>query len=149
MRKKGVFPFIGELLVLLGAMLAISVAAEEQAPEWSKKSFPAPPDKVFAAALKSIAAQHHEVKSTDDANKVVSFHVGTTAWSWGYNMVLKVTPAENNGSNVSVEIARSGGKAVSWGSGEKKLERSLRASTKSLPRHHPQKPNNTTGDRLK
>ena len=55
---------------------------------------------------KSIAAQHHEVKSKDEVNRVVDFHVGMTSWSWGYNMVLKVVPAENNSSNVSIEIAR-------------------------------------------
>jgi hypothetical protein len=49
------------------------------------------------------------VKAKDEANRVVSFHVGTTAWSWGYNMELKVASGENNASNVSIEIARSGG----------------------------------------
>jgi hypothetical protein len=51
----------------------------------------------------------------------VTFHVGMTAWSWGYNMVLKVAPTADNGSDVSVETARSGGKAVSWGSGKKEV----------------------------
>ena len=137
MRKRVVFPIISMLLILLAAMLAISVAADEPAPEWSKKTFAAPADKVFAVALKSIAAQHHEVKSTDDANKVVSFHVGTTAWSWGYNMVLKVTPTENNSSNVSIEIARSGGKAVSWGSGKKEVGKIFAGMEKELAKTPP------------
>jgi hypothetical protein len=102
-------------------ILSSSGYADEPAPEWSKKTFSAPADRVFAAALKSIEAQHHEVKSKDDANKVVNFHVGVTAWSWGYNMILKVVSSENNTSNVSIEIERSGGKAVSWGSGKKEV----------------------------
>jgi hypothetical protein len=121
----------------LAAILVAGVLADEPAPDWSKKTFAAPPDLVFAAALKSIAAQHHEVKSKDEAIKVVSFHVGTTAWSWGYNMVLKVTPAENNSSNVSIEIARSGGKAVSWGSGKKEVLKIFAGIEKELPKTPP------------
>jgi hypothetical protein len=66
-------------LVTLAVVLATAVVADEPVPDWSKKTFAAPPDQVYAAALKSIAAQHHEVKSQDEAIKVVSFHVGTTA----------------------------------------------------------------------
>jgi hypothetical protein len=105
------------IFALAGATLAVS----QTAPDWSKKTFAAPPDQVFAAALNSISAQHHEIKSKDPASGTVTFHVGTTAWSWGYNMILKVAPAADNGSDVSVEIARSGGKAVSWGSGKKEV----------------------------
>jgi hypothetical protein len=36
-------------------------------------------------------------------------------------MILKVVSSENNTSNVSIEIERSGGKAVSWGSGKKEV----------------------------
>jgi hypothetical protein len=78
--------------------------------------FSAPPAEIFAAAVKSIAAQHHEVKFKDQMNKVVSFHVGATAWSWGYDMVLKIASGDNNASNVSIEIARSGGKKL-WEEG--------------------------------
>jgi hypothetical protein len=109
------------LSVVLLLYLTVGLAADETAPDWSRKAFNAPPDRVFAAALKSIAAQHHEVKTKDDATMVVTFHVGMTAWSWGYNMSLKVAPGANNGSDVSIEIARSGGKAVSWGSGKKEV----------------------------
>ena len=98
-----------------------TVAVCQTAPDWSKRTFAAPPDQVFAAALNSISAQHHEIKSKDPASNTVTFHVGTTAWSWGYNMVLKVGPAGDNGSDVSVEVARSGGKSVSWGSGKKEV----------------------------
>lgn len=112
--------------------LASSVPAQEAAPDWSKRSFTAPADQVFAAALTSIAAQQHEVKSKDDSNRVVTFHVGVTAWSWGYNMILKVAPGESNASNVSVEIARSGGKAVSWGSGKKEVQKIFNGIEKEL-----------------
>jgi uncharacterized protein (TIGR01244 family) len=112
--------------------LASSVPAQEAAPDWSKRTFPAPADQVFAAALTSISAQHHEVKSKDDSNRVVTFHVGVTAWSWGYNMILKVAPGESNASNVSVEIARSGGKTVSWGSGKKEVQKIFGGIEKEL-----------------
>jgi hypothetical protein len=118
-------------------ILASSVPADEPAPEWSKRTFSAPADRVFAAALKSIEAQHHEVKSKDETNGVVSFHVGTTAWSWGYNMILKVVPAENNSSDVSIEIARSGGKAVSWGSGKKEVKKIFAGIEKELAKSPP------------
>jgi hypothetical protein len=84
------------MAVLLSAILFLAFLSWRQAqsappaPDWSKRTFSAPPGEVFAAALKSIAAQHHEVKSKDEASREVSFHVGTTAWSWGYNMVLTV-----------------------------------------------------------
>ena len=98
----------------------------QTAPDWSKRGFASTPDQVFEAALNSIAAQRHEIQSKDPATRVVTFHVGVTAWSWGYNMILKVTPrADNSSSDVSVEIARSGGKAVSWGSGKKEVVKIL------------------------
>lgn len=114
-----------------------SVPADEPAPDWSKRTFSAPGDRVFAAALKSIAAQHHEVKSKDEVNREVSFHVGVTAWSWGYNMILKVASAENNTSSVSVEIQRSGGKAVSWGSGKKEVQKIFNGIEKELAKTPP------------
>lgn len=117
--------------------LLANVPADEPAPDWSKRTFSAPVDRVFAAAQKSIAAQHHEIKSKDEVNSTVSFHVGVTAWSWGYNMVLKVTPADNNSSNVSVEIERSGGKAVSWGSGKKEVQKIFNGIEKELAKAPP------------
>jgi len=113
-------------------LLASSVPAQEAPPDWSKKTFSAAPDQVFAAALKSIAAQRHEVKSKDEATRVVKFHVGVTAWSWGYTMVLTVVPGENNTSNVSVDIARSGGKTFSWGSGKKEVDKIFKGIDREL-----------------
>ena len=124
----------GFLLVIFFALLTASFAASQTAPDWSKKTFSAAPDQVFAAALNSISAQHHEIKSKDPATGVVTFHVGTTAWSWGYNMVLTVTSAAENKSDVSIEIARSGGKAVSWGSGKKEVKKIFDGIDKELSR---------------
>lgn len=124
----------------LAVILAAGVVADEPAPDWSKKTFAAPPDVLLAAARKSIAAQHHEVKSQDEANKTITFHVGTTAWSWGYNMVLKVVQAADNSSDVSIEIARSGGKAVSWGSGKKEVLKIFAGIEKELAKASPAEP---------
>jgi hypothetical protein len=77
------------------------------------------------------------VKSKDEVNKVVTFHVGITAWSWGYNMVLKVAPGDNNTSNVSIDIDRSGGKAVSWGSGKKEVRKIFEGIDKELAKAPP------------
>lgn len=57
----------------------------------------------------------------DEANHTAEFHVGTTAWSWGYNMELTVTALDESHSRVVIGISRSGGKAVSWGSGKKEV----------------------------
>jgi hypothetical protein len=108
------------LLVVTLFLLTVSTLAEE-APGWARRDYEAPIDLVFTAALKSLHEQHHEVKSTNDASHTVDFHVGTTAWSWGYNMRLTVTPIDQTHSQVVVGISRSGGKAVSWGSGKKEV----------------------------
>jgi len=118
-------------------VLASGVAAQEAAPDWSRRTFSAPADRVFAAAIKSVAEQHHEVKSKDEVNRVLTFHVGVTAWSWGYNMVLKVTSAETGSSTVSIEIVRSGGKAVSWGSGKKEVQKIFKGMEKDLSKAPP------------
>ena len=114
------------------SLFVFSAAAQEPPPEWSTKNFAAPTDQVFAAALKSISAQRHELQSKDEAGGVIRFHVGITAWSWGYNMILKVAPGESNTSQVSVDIARSGGKTVSWGSGKKEVQKIFAGMEKEL-----------------
>lgn len=134
---------IGKVVVLLSAILLLACLTWAQeptaqaAPDWSHRTFSAAPGEIFAAALKSIGAQHHEVKSKDEVNNVISFHVGTTAWSWGYNMVLKIAPGENSASTVSIEIARSGGKAVSWGSGKKEVQKIFDGMEKELAKAPP------------
>jgi len=47
-------------------------------------------------------------------------------------MILKVATAENNTSNVFIEIARSGGKAFSWGSGKKEVQKIFNGIEKEL-----------------
>jgi hypothetical protein len=101
------------------------LAPGQETPDWAKRDYAGPADLVFAAALKSIQEQHHEVKSKDDANYIVDFHVGMTAWSWGYNMRLTATPIDAAHSRVVVGVSRSGGKTVSWGSGKKEVRKIL------------------------
>ena len=110
------------LLVTFLLLPAFLIAADEK-PEWATKQFAAPADKVFAAAVRSIQTQKHEIKLKDDSLRIVEFHVGTTAWSWGYNMRLTVKPTDNGQSLVEVSIARSGGKAFSWGKGSKEVSK--------------------------
>jgi hypothetical protein len=106
------------LCLLLASTLAF---AAQETPDWSQRDFAAPTADVYAAAIKSIQQQHHEIKSTDDVHHSADFHVGTTAWSWGYNMTLTVTPIDDAHSHAVIGISRSGGKAVSWGSGKKEV----------------------------
>lgn len=110
-----------QALLVLTLLFPTGVLLGQEAPDWSKRDFAAPTNVVFAAAIKSIQQQHHDIKATDDANHAVDFHVGTTAWSWGYNMKLTVTPIDDAHSRVVIGISRSGGKAVSWGSGKKEV----------------------------
>ena len=109
------------LWIFLLAFAGVVIAAER--PDWATHKFAGTPDKVFDAAKTAIAGQHHEVKDADAASHTVKFHVGTTAWSWGYNMVLKVEAEPGGGSTVTVDIDRSGGKSVSWGSGSKEVKK--------------------------
>jgi hypothetical protein len=112
-------------LAILAVLLFGTVLLGQESSDWAKRDYAAPADQVFAAALKSIQAQHHEVKSKDDAKRTVDFHVGTTAWSWGYNMQLAVTPVDSGHSRVVVGVSRSGKKALSWGSGKKEVRKIL------------------------
>lgn len=104
-------------------LLLFASASAADRPDWAQRSFAAPPDRVYQAAKAALTAEHHEVKEEDPAAHVLRFHIGTTAWSWGYNMVLRVEPSENGGAAVVVDIDRSGGKAVSWGSGTKEVRK--------------------------
>jgi hypothetical protein len=102
-------------------LFAVGMALGQETPDWSRQDFAASAADVYAASIKSIQQQHHEIKSTDDVHRSVDFHVGTTAWSWGYNMTLAVSPIDDTHSRVTIGISRSGGKAVSWGSGKKEV----------------------------
>lgn len=62
-------------------------------------------------------------ESKDADNRTVRFHIGTTAWSWGYHMGLRVEPQPNGTSVAKVAIEKSGGPALSWGSGKKEVRK--------------------------
>jgi hypothetical protein len=111
--------------IVLLCVIAAPICLAEEAPDWAKRDFAAPANQVFAAGLKSLQQQKHEVKWKDDHAYTVEFHVGTTAWSWGYTMRLVVTPKGDSNSSVMVGIARSGGKTFSWGSGKKEVNKIL------------------------
>ncbi len=111
------------LLVIFVLLASLLVA--QQPPDWAKRTYAAPTDKVFAAALASIQAQHHEVKAKDEAARTVDFHVGITAWSWGYDMRLRITPVDDKTSEVVIGVAKKGGDVFSWGSGKKEVRKIL------------------------
>lgn len=101
-------------------------AAAQQPPDWATRTYDAPADKVFAAGLRSVQQQKHEIKTTDMKKMEATFHVGTTAWSWGYNMMLSVDEIDATHSKVVVAVlSKSGGSAVSWGSGKKEVRKIL------------------------
>ena len=106
--------------LVLAAMVITFSSVLLTAQDWTSKRFASPPDEVYKSAVKVIAL-HHEIKSKDPEIRVVRFHVGTTAWSWGYNVGLSVEPQSNGTSLVKVGIEKSGGPAFSWGSGKKEI----------------------------
>jgi hypothetical protein len=56
----------------------------------------------------------------------VTFHVGMTAWSWGYNMLLTVDAIDSTHAKVVIAVqSKSGGDAFSWGSGKKEVRKIL------------------------
>ena len=54
-----------------------------------------------------------------------------TLWAWGYDMVLRVHPGENNSSDVSIEIAPHATDAFG-GSGKKAVRNVLNGIRKEL-----------------
>src|ERR1700730_5683674 len=97
----------------------------QEAPEWAKREYESPAIKVYAAALKSVQLQKHEVQTKNEKVYTVDFHVGVTAWSWGYNMRLVVRPVDEAYSTVTVGVLKSGGQVFSWGSGDKEVRKIL------------------------
>lgn len=128
---------IAALLSLCAILLCAAVATES--PDWAHRKFAAPADKVYKLAVASIERQQHRIVSQDEHARVVKFHVGGSMMSRGYDMVLTVTPDGQN-SAVTTDIDRTGGKAVSWGSGRKEVEKIYRwideqlASPSSAPK---------------
>jgi hypothetical protein len=140
----------------LAAVLLAQVCLSQESPEWARHEYNASASRVFAAALVSIQGQKHEVQEKNEGAHIVDFHVGLTAWSWGYNMRLVVTPIDEGHSQVTVGVLRSGGKVVSWGSGKKEVrkifagidaELSMLEATASQPTsHNTQEATNSTCD---
>ncbi|SRR6266481_3485055 len=81
------------LAVTLALALATWVAPAATAQdEWKTATFAAPLDSVYHAAEIAIA-KRHEIKSKDPDLHIIRFHVGTTSWSWGYNMSIAIEDA--------------------------------------------------------
>jgi len=123
-------------LLALGITLLSLVAS---ARDWRTKQFASPADDVYKSAVRVIGL-HHEIESKDPENRVVRFHVGTTAWSWGYNIGLVVEPQPNGTSLAKVAIEKSGGPALSWGSGKKEVLKIFRWIGDDLATSKPAEP---------
>jgi hypothetical protein len=123
---------MNRLAVFLIACLVLStgVVAEEP-PDWAKRDYAVPADQVYTAALTAIVMQQHQVKLETGKN-TLTFHVGVTAWSRGYDMELTVTPIDDSHTRVVVGVSRSGGKTFSWGSGQKEVRKILDGIEKEL-----------------
>jgi hypothetical protein len=127
--------FLLQSTLIPSIVLPISTLAQESPPDWARKTFYAPPDRVFDAALKSIAAQPYEMAVKNEENKMVSFTVGKSAFSWGYVMVLRVSPGVGDTSKVSVEVTRlrgPHGEISIVASGKKEVQKVLRGMEKEL-----------------
>jgi len=123
-------------LPLLMLVVTLGLSAQES-PEWTRRSFSEPPDRVFAAALQSITAQRYEILEKNDEKRTVRFKVGKSAFSWGYIMLLEVLPNENNASNVSIDIAGmrgpgSNGKVSVVAKGKKEAQKIFQGMDKLL-----------------
>jgi hypothetical protein len=102
-------------LIIVGfAIFCLPLGAQD----WTSRRFFSSADDVYRSAVKAIALRH-DIKSNDRVGRVIEFHVGTTAWSWGYNMRLSVESESDKTSIVRLEIKKSGGRVLSWGSGRK------------------------------
>jgi len=139
---------IGALLVLwslpgFAQQNNTTASGEQKAPDWAQREYDSPANQVYITAFKSIQVQKHEVQAKNESIYTVDFHVGITAWSWGYNMRLVVSPIAGNRSKVTVGVLRSGGKVFSWGSGRKEVRKVLAgidaelASSKANGEEHP------------
>jgi hypothetical protein len=110
--------------------VSIGTSASDS-PDWATRAFKASPDAVYEAAQRAIMV-HHQLKEAEKDSHTLRFHVGTTAWSWGYNMVMRIKSQPDGSSRASVDIDRSGGKAVSWGSGKKEVIKLFDATEQNL-----------------
>jgi PEGA domain len=120
---------------------------DEQVPSWAMREYNHPPTLVYPAALQSIQIQKHEVQAKNEKAYTVDFHVGVTAWSWGYNMRLVITPMAGDRSKVTVGVLRSGGKVFSWGSGKKEVRKILAGIDAEIAASNAKAPTVTAADR--
>jgi hypothetical protein len=122
-------------ILILALIVPLGTAAQQSPPDWARKTISAPPDRVFDAALKSIVAQPYEIAAKNEENKTVRFIVGKSAFSWGYVMVLTVSPGAGDTSNVSVEVTRlrgPDGKISLVASGKKEVQKVFHGMEKEL-----------------
>jgi acyl-homoserine lactone acylase PvdQ len=124
-------------ILILALAVPINMTAQEGVADWAKKTFSAPSEEVFSAALASIATLHYEVQSKDEGSKTIRFRVGRSAFSWGYIMMLRVSQGENEASNVSMEVDRlrgpgPNGKVSLVASGKKEVQKIFQGIEKEL-----------------
>jgi hypothetical protein len=105
--------------VFVGLAFAVCSFAES---DWQREGFTAPAEDVYRIA-KKVVSEHYRLESSDDKNLTLRFHIGTTAWSWGYNVNLTVESTGAGTSQASVAIEKSGGPVFSWGSGKKEIRK--------------------------
>jgi len=110
--------------IVLAAFLIVLVPLSS-AQDWAAKRFDFRADEVYQSAVRVIGL-HHEIMSKDPENRVIRFHVGTTAWSWGYNMGLLVESRPDGTSIAKAAVEKSGGPVFSWGSGKKEVSKIFR-----------------------
>jgi hypothetical protein len=122
----------GVRLAVLIACIAVPTASLSK-DKWKQRTFDAPAKVVYQAAEKVIGL-HHRIDGREEKNRIIRFHVGTTTWSWGYQMGLVVDPTGENSCKVSVSVKKSGGSMFSWGSGKKEVRKIFRWMEEELAR---------------
>src|SRR2546427_514814 len=108
---------LGTLAVCALGSGSVLVAADD----WTRVGFTASAAEVYRAA-KTVIQQHYELKSVDDERRIIRFHIGTTAWSWGYNVSLTDDPTGKDACEAWVALEKSGGPVFSWGRGKKEVK---------------------------
>lgn len=112
-------------IFLIACLLASAGVVAEEAPDWARRDYAATAGQVFVAAGTYISLQQNEFKVEKGANgkNTLYFHVGTTAWSSGYDMELTITPVDESHTRVVIGVTRPGGKTFSWGSEQKEVKK--------------------------
>ena len=110
-----------KICFLMIALLFVLMAPLSGGDNWREHGFTAPAGEVYEAA-KRVVNQHYGIKTADDKARTVRFHIGTTAWSWGYNVGLTVQPTGEKTSESQVAIEKTGGPVFSWGSAKKEIK---------------------------